>query len=333
MRNNVRMISLTSSRIRWLASLAVLTPIFGYVAVTAAEGIPTASPLVYSGVLEKNGLPPTQPTPISIELYAIGTGGVPLCRVDLADPVPVASKGRFRVDLGGDARCLDAVRNNRDLWIEVQAEGAPLPRAKLSASPFAVESERAASVTNNAVTTAAIANEAVTSAKLAANIALRGDLSVAGRVSGDGTAEFWSAHRTAGVYATTWTAVPGLTLTIDLDRPAVVHLRSTGVLRAPIPGDPSPNALCLQGFRYVVDGVPRGNSAYGQVLQSAAGSILWWQNWVLDSAEPLNAGSHTIVVETREAVGTSPVCHACREANGTAPDYTDCLLTATAHYQ
>ncbi len=57
------------------------------------------------------------------------------------------AQGRFQVIL--DQACFDAVKANPNLWVQVQVGATVLPRSKLGAVPFAVESGKASRVVIN----------------------------------------------------------------------------------------------------------------------------------------------------------------------------------------
>lgn len=82
-------------------------------------------------------------------------------------------------------------------------------------------------------------------------------LDVSGRIKAAGTAEAWSVKNTGSVgQVAVWTAIPGLSATFTLSRPAMVHLTSGGVQRY------ESGSYCHVGYRYVVDGVPRGDATW-----------------------------------------------------------------------
>ena len=103
-----------------------------------ATGIPTTDPLHYSGMLADGaGKPLAGPMNLVITLWDAKTGGSQRC-VTTAGKTPL-SAGRFRVAL--DKSCLAAVQIHRDLWVELAVNGALLPRTRIGATPYAVESK------------------------------------------------------------------------------------------------------------------------------------------------------------------------------------------------
>lgn len=151
-------------------------------------------------------------------------------------------------------------------------------------------------------------------------------LDVNGKIKGAGTAEAWSVKNTAGVGQTdVWTAVPGLSSTITLSRPALLHLASGGVQRWKI-------GTCHVGYRYVVDGVPRGHPTWGQHIQTSI-STTPHMGWSLIEGESLAAGVHTIVLEARNQDATANWCQICTEEDGSMQPYESCTMNISTFYQ
>jgi len=105
-----------------------------------ADGVPSASPLYYGGVLDDGGRPVEGTRNVTIRLWDMATGGTATCTT-VAPNTPF-SAGRFRVEL--DAACTGAVRANPNLWAEVLVDSTTFPRSKLGAVPYALEAGRAA---------------------------------------------------------------------------------------------------------------------------------------------------------------------------------------------
>lgn len=106
----------------------------------SADGIPETNTLYYSGVLEDGGAFVDGTRNVVIRLFDDAMTGTERC-VTNASGVGFEA-GRFRVPLV--EACVDAVRNEPDLWVEVQiGADAPFARTKLGAVPYAVEAERA----------------------------------------------------------------------------------------------------------------------------------------------------------------------------------------------
>lgn len=111
-----------------------------FVVRARAAGIPDADVLTYTGYLEDgDGAPLTGDHSIAVRFWAAAEGGSDLCTGELAS-VEVQA-GRFQVPLPQD--CVDAVRANPDLFVDVVVDGATLGRTKLGAVPYALEAGRA----------------------------------------------------------------------------------------------------------------------------------------------------------------------------------------------
>lgn len=116
----------------------------------ARAGVPAdADALVYSGVLEENGLLVEGPRAIALELFDVPVGGTNFCRVAPGAVDVVA--GRFRIALTG--ACATSLRSAGDAaFVEVRvADVAVGARTRIGAVPFAVEAGRASSVAPGAV--------------------------------------------------------------------------------------------------------------------------------------------------------------------------------------
>ena len=121
-----------------------------YLGSTAmADGIPQDSPMTYAGVLEDGGSPVNGTRnfrltvwndPASLEFEDMKCSTV-------TNNVSV-DQGHFRIPLSNT--CTSAVQDHSDLWIEVEVNGQVIGRTKLGAVPYAVEAERAASLTESA---------------------------------------------------------------------------------------------------------------------------------------------------------------------------------------
>jgi|GEM_PF-1215492 len=105
-----------------------------------ADGVPTASPLYYGGVLDDGGRPVEGMRNVTIRLWDMAVGGTATCTT-VAPNTPF-SAGRFRIEL--DAACTGAVRANPNLWAEVLVDSTTFARTKLGAVPYALEAGRAA---------------------------------------------------------------------------------------------------------------------------------------------------------------------------------------------
>jgi hypothetical protein len=133
--------------------VAGLGGLAGYALRARADGVPATQPLFYAGTLQgPDGLPAKGTPTLTVSLYGAMAGGDPLCT---SPPTPVdlsRSGGHFRVPLGGagvTGDCVQVVHANAELWAGVHSSDAvqtEFPRAKLGAVPYALEAERARTV-------------------------------------------------------------------------------------------------------------------------------------------------------------------------------------------
>lgn len=134
-----------------VALLAAGVLVIGYNQTRArADGIPAMQPLTYSGTLEEAGMPVrdgTRNLRLTVWDDATSTESSHNRCITTAANTPVNS-GRFQVTL--DNACTAVVRSTPNLWLEVEVNGSPLGRTKISATPFAVEAGRAAELTPTA---------------------------------------------------------------------------------------------------------------------------------------------------------------------------------------
>jgi len=111
-----------------------------------AAGIPASTAMTYSGTLtDASGVPLTGSKNLQVAFFKMATamtGETPECVVALPGQMLVG--GAFQATLPDT--CTDAVHRLSDLWIEVSVDGAPLPRTKIGAVPYAVEVDRSCPV-------------------------------------------------------------------------------------------------------------------------------------------------------------------------------------------
>jgi hypothetical protein len=115
-----------------------------------ADGVPSATPLTYSGILEDNGSLVDETRTIQIVLWndAESTADANrLCSTTADTPV---QGGRFRVTLAG--ACAGAVADEADVWVQVLVDAVSLGRSKLGAVPYALEAARASAATGDLAT-------------------------------------------------------------------------------------------------------------------------------------------------------------------------------------
>lgn len=139
------------------------------------------------------------------------------------------------------------------------------------------------------------------------------------------SASGWSAESTGFVAASSgWMEIPGLSLTIDLTQPALVHVSAQGAQR--FVDTPVNHELCNVGYRFVVDGSPRGDPGWGESLhQNLAGQP--WEGWSLTRSVRLPVGTHTLSVQANPFS-----CNVCAEWTGASEAYARCALNVAAFY-
>jgi hypothetical protein len=121
----------------WLALLTVC--VVAYLIGRARAGIPTTTPLYYSGLLEDANGPVSDTKAITVSLFDAATAGSSVCAPSPSGAMPTKTQvvaGRFRIAL--DPSCATALQSKADVWIEVNVEGQPLPRSKIGAVPYAL---------------------------------------------------------------------------------------------------------------------------------------------------------------------------------------------------
>lgn len=133
-----------------MATLAILIGIAGYRLGRAhADGIPTTTPLFYSGLIETAAGPIADGTQdITIRLWDDAAAGNTRCTT-IATGTMVVS-GHFRVAL--DPSCVAAIQSYPDLWVEPLLGSVSFGRTKLGTVPYAVEAARAAGASGTLAT-------------------------------------------------------------------------------------------------------------------------------------------------------------------------------------
>ncbi|MCP4593929.1 MAG: hypothetical protein GY842_24610 [bacterium] len=154
-------------------------------------------------------------------------------------------------------------------------------------------------------------------------------LDVNGKIRGGGTVEAWSAERTGHGVAfdgvSNWQVIPGLSISFALTRSALVQLAANGSQLAK-------DGTIHCGYRYVVDDAPKGHAGHGQRILVTDNLATWWHMWSLIDVERLQAGNHTIAVETRNSSGSGRGI-VCGQPENVIFDYTGGILIITAIYQ
>jgi hypothetical protein len=114
-------------------------------------------------------------------------------------------------------------------------------------------------------------------------------------------------------------------LTFDLAAPALVQILANGSLN-------TTNGTSQISYRYVINGAGRGDASLGQTIQSGNYIYNPYATWTLAHFERLEAGTHTIVVQSRNAapaVASGTICG----RNGQVVPYADCTLNIVAYPQ
>lgn len=125
----------------WIAAGSLAAGLLCAVQVARSGGVPT-TPLTYAGFLQEDGSPADGNVTMSFALYGSASGGSPTCSVG---PLLVnVQGGRFAVDLGADCRA--ALQDSPDQWVETSVGGGALPRVKVGSVPYAIEAERASTL-------------------------------------------------------------------------------------------------------------------------------------------------------------------------------------------
>jgi hypothetical protein len=140
------------------------------------------------------------------------------------------------------------------------------------------------------------------------------------------SAQGWSAKRTGLVSfsgtTTPWTTVPGLSLTVSLQRNGLVQILANGSQR-------TSNGTSHVAYRFVIDGVAAGDPNHGQAIQTANASDGASSPWTLGHFASLDAGTHTIELQVRNSLvqGVNPTGTICG-----VQGYSECTLNVLAVY-
>jgi hypothetical protein len=123
------------------AALALIGAAF-FTGRVLAAGIPETEALRYAGTLmDVKGQPLEGEPEIQLRFWDAGSAGNVLC--SKAKERVALRAGRFSLVLPDE--CTDAIRGNKDAWIEIIIDDVSTGRAKAGAVPYAVEAERATS--------------------------------------------------------------------------------------------------------------------------------------------------------------------------------------------
>ncbi|MBI4568098.1 MAG: hypothetical protein HY719_06840 [Planctomycetes bacterium] len=334
--------------------LALLVIVGGVVSDTAWSVDTTPLKINFQGRLtDTSGVPVNGSREINFRYYDAATNGTLLYAEarGAGDPV-VVTLGNYAVELGAGTRFGGSKTNFKDMftdttiaavWLELQVvnESAMTPRLRLLASPYALNADHLdgqdgvyyTNSDNQSSGTLPVARlpadgYAATYVNTSGDDSMTGNLTVSGTVVGGRTSQTWSASRTGGTASTSWTTIPGLSITFTLARSATVNMLASGEIRSYQDG-----SYCHIALRFVVDGAGRGDPTHGQRIDVIpATGIIWWQPFALSDYASLAAGSHTIEMQVRESGQAAPHCVVCSEGDGSTPGYTGGALTVSAFY-
>lgn len=121
-----------------------------FLAVAAfADGAPTQQPLTYRGrLLSSSGAPINAPQAFTLRLWTDATStalGMRRCVTTTQTRTP-DNQGNFFIQVD-DPACTTALQQFSDVWAELEVSTVVLPRTKLGAVPYALESTRAKTAT------------------------------------------------------------------------------------------------------------------------------------------------------------------------------------------
>lgn len=113
-----------------------------------ASGVPSVSPLTWSGVVTDDaGKPYPKAVPVSVAFYDGQNATTAACTSSTVQAQ--AGTGYFEVVL--PAECVKAVHDSADLWSEMTVGDGKtvLPRSRVGAVPYALEAQRASEATGD----------------------------------------------------------------------------------------------------------------------------------------------------------------------------------------
>lgn len=135
-----------------------------------------------------------------------------------------------------------------------------------------------------------------------------------------------SAERTGAVPSGTtgWITIPGLTVEITIGASSLVQMTANGVQRTAN----TALAECLVSYRFVVDGIAKGDPMHGQRIHVTDKASTEHSTWTVADFHTLGAGRHTIAVQASHYPGNN--CHVCAEHDGSLVPYDSCTLNVIA---
>jgi hypothetical protein len=124
---------------------------------------------------------------------------------------------------------------------------------------------------------------------------------------------------------TAWTPIPGLSVTLTLNAGSLVQMSGNGMQRATTTDATS---FCQTGYRFTVDGAPRGDAIWGQRILVSNGAASLHAMWGINDAVTLPAGPHTIAIDAMHPTGGDG-CTVCGELGNLAA-YDGCSMNVIA---
>lgn len=121
------------------AAGALLTTAIDHETPATAAGLPTTTPFTYSGLLaDAQGKPLSAATAqVGLSLHTAQSGGTAACTT--AAKQVTLNQGRFTLTLHAD--CQKAFHDHPDLYLQLTVNGTTLPRTKVGAVPYALETD------------------------------------------------------------------------------------------------------------------------------------------------------------------------------------------------
>ena len=124
----------------------------------------------------------------------------------------------------------------------------------------------------------------------------------------------------------TATAIPGMSVTLNLPAAALVQMSATGDQR----NNSASNATAYQvGYGFVVDGTMQGNAVWGTHIQSSLGGSTH-DGFGVTSSVVLPSGTHTFALNAAPASGATNGCVVCDEVGPTVQAYDECQMNVIA---
>ncbi|MBK6534929.1 MAG: hypothetical protein IPF99_36930 [Deltaproteobacteria bacterium] len=244
-----------------------------------ADGVPTASPLYYGGVLDDGGRPVEGMRNVTIRLWDMASGGTAACTT--VAPNTAFSGGRFRIEL--DAACTGAVRSNPNLWAEVLVDSTTFARTKLGAVPYALEAGRAAGASGPLEARIA-AVEALAQPRQVEVSSGSGMVTIGGQAA--------PAMSNAAIPGTTFTFTPRATSVFSITSQCVV----TGVARISVVVVSTPGPTNFVSIQVPVDTTDRNGSSSSLGTQTvpiqATGTFQSSVPYTIQFTGELSAGSY-----------------------------------------